>query len=53
MGQTRADLTNEDVRVWVVHRYLIVYRATSEPIEIVRVLHGARDPRELKRKVGE
>lgn len=53
IGHIRADLTDEDVRVWVVHRYLIVYRATSEPLEIVRVVHGARVLREMARKIGE
>jgi len=34
------------MRVWAIHKfqnYLIFYRAVSEGIEVVRVLHGARD----------
>jgi toxin ParE1/3/4 len=35
-----------DVRIWFVKgfdKYLIFYRATNELVEIVRVLHAARD----------
>ena len=42
-----------DVRMWPVpgfRRFLIFYRATSKTVEIIRVLHSARDiPRVLKR----
>ena len=42
-----------DVRVWPVpgfRRFLIFYRATSKTVEIIRVLHSARDiPRVLER----
>lgn len=31
------------LRVWPVGRYLIFYRTASGGIEIVRVVHGARD----------
>lgn len=42
-GHTRADLTNRDVRFWPVGNYLVVYRGTLEPLQIVAILHGARD----------
>ena len=42
IGQNRDDLA-PGVRSLPVGNYLIFYRATSKPIEIVRVLHGARD----------
>jgi len=35
-----------DIRLWFVtdfHKYLIFYRVTNEFVEIVRVLHSARD----------
>lgn len=42
IGHLREDLTSEPLRFWPVYSYLIVYRLT-EPVEIVRILHGARD----------
>lgn len=42
IGHRRVDLTSANVRFWPVWSYLIVYRAEARPIEIVRVLHGAR-----------
>jgi toxin ParE1/3/4 len=41
-GRVRSDLTNDSVRWWVLHRYLIVYEP-AEPIRILRVIHGARE----------
>jgi plasmid stabilization system protein ParE len=49
MGHVRRELAEEDVRFWVVHSYLIVYRAYVEPIEVVRVVSGFRDLIELLR----
>ena len=43
MGHLREDLAKEPLRFWSVYSYLIIYRAEPQPIEIVRVLHGARD----------
>jgi len=43
MGHVRDDLADESLRIWNVHQFLIVYRAGELPIQIVRVLHGARD----------
>ena len=43
LGHRRADLTSSDVWFVLVRKnYLVVYRK-SDPIEIIRVLHGARD----------
>jgi plasmid stabilization system protein ParE len=50
MGHTRADLTERDVRFWPVGFYLIVYRSISTRLEIVAVLHGARDVPEVIRR---
>ena len=42
-GHLREDLTDKPVRFWPVRSYLIVYRPDTDPLEIVAVLHGARD----------
>ena len=41
-----ADQRLQDVRVWHVkgfENWLIFYRATEEQVDILRVVHGARD----------
>lgn len=50
MGRVRADLTSRPVRFWTVPRfrnYLIVYRPDTDPIQIIRVVHGKRDIRRV------
>lgn len=42
-GHTRKDLTDLPVRFWPVGSYLIVYDPERRPVEVLRVLHGARD----------
>lgn len=42
LGHTRSDLTDQPVRFWPVYSYLVVYKADARPLEIVRILHGAR-----------
>lgn len=42
MGVLREDLASA-LRVWPVGRYLIVYRQVSHGIDVIRVVHGARD----------
>jgi plasmid stabilization system protein ParE len=43
-GHKRSDLTDEPVRFWPVRGYyLIVYLPETEPLKIVRILHGARN----------
>ena len=46
IGHRRPDLTTRDVLFWRVHSYLIVYR-DSNPLRIVRVVHGRRDVEKL------
>lgn len=41
LGPLRPDIA-PDVRLFPVRRYLILYRETSDGIEIVRVVHGMR-----------
>jgi plasmid stabilization system protein ParE len=43
VGHWRRDLTAADVRFFSVYSYLIVYRPGTTPLQIVAVLHGARD----------
>lgn len=45
-GHLRQNLTALPVRFWVVQpysNYLIVYRPENKPLQIIRVLHAARD----------
>ncbi len=42
-GHTRRDLTERDVRFWPVRSYLVVYGDSTDPLQIVAILHGARD----------
>ncbi len=47
IGHRRPDLAAEPYRFWPVFSYLIVYRPDTTPVQIVRVVHGARDVRSL------
>jgi plasmid stabilization system protein ParE len=47
IGHLREDLADETVRVWSVRSYVIVYRTDTEPLQALRVLHGARDVRAI------
>ena len=42
-GHRRGDLTSRPVRFLPVYSYLVVYLADVEPLQVVRVLSGARD----------
>lgn len=50
MGHTRPDLTGRDVRFWPTGSYLIVYRQLPTKLQVVAILHGARDVPEVLRK---
>ncbi len=43
VGHSREDLTDKPVLFWPVGSYLIIYNPARKPVEIVRVLHAARD----------
>ncbi|SRR6266404_64471 len=44
IGHFRRDLTDKPVRFLLVRStYLIVYDPATEPLQVIRVLHGARD----------
>jgi plasmid stabilization system protein ParE len=50
MGRKRPDITSLPVRFWTITRfpnYVIVYRPETTPLQVVAVLHGKRDLREL------
>jgi plasmid stabilization system protein ParE len=47
MGHFRRDLASEPLRFWPVYSYLIIYRPEARPLQVVRVLHGARDVRRI------
>lgn len=51
LGHFRRDLTDKPVRFFAVRgTYLIVYDPDTSPLEVLRVLHGARDaPTELEK----
>ena len=42
-GHPREDLLQPAIRFWPVGAYLIVHLAGKTPIEILAVVHGARD----------
>ena len=45
-GRMRKDVTSLPLRFWLVHpysNYLIVYDPEKQPLQIIRILHGARD----------
>jgi plasmid stabilization system protein ParE len=47
MGHVREDLAQSPLRFWSVYSYLIIYRPESHPLQILRVLHAARDVRAI------
>ena len=47
IGHRRTDLADEALRVFPVHSFVIVYRPETKPLEIIRIMHGARDLRAL------
>jgi toxin ParE1/3/4 len=43
MGHYREDLLDKRFRFWSVYSYVIAYRWNVEPIQIIAIVHGARD----------
>jgi toxin ParE1/3/4 len=43
IGHKREDLTEKPVLFWATGSYLIAYNPARRPIEVVRVVHAARD----------
>jgi len=50
IGHWRRDLTDQDVKLFSVYSYLIVYRPETNPLQSVFILHGRRDVAALLRK---
>jgi plasmid stabilization system protein ParE len=46
-GHLREGLANRQHRFLLVSSYLIVYRAETKPLQVIRVLHAARDIQQL------
>jgi plasmid stabilization system protein ParE len=44
-GHARSDLTARPLRFRAVRDFLIVYAAEEQPLAVVAVLHGRRNPR--------
>jgi toxin ParE1/3/4 len=42
-GHWREELADKRHRFFLVYSYLIVYRHQTKPLQIIRVLHAARD----------
>ena len=45
-GSLREDLTKLQLRFWTVQdypNYIIAYDSETDPLQIIRILHGARD----------
>lgn len=42
IGHIRDDLSDESLRVWTVFSYLAIFRPQTSPVQILRVIHGAR-----------
>jgi plasmid stabilization system protein ParE len=43
LGHWREDLADKRHRFFLVYSYLIVYRPETKPLQVIRVLHAARD----------
>jgi len=49
IGHWREELADKRHRFWLVYSYLIVYRHETKPLQIIRVLHAARDVQNILR----
>lgn len=45
IGHRRDELAGLQFRFFLVYSYLVVYLAETSPVEIVRIIHAARDVR--------
>ena len=43
IGHLREELADRRHRFFLVYSYLIVYRFETKPLQVIRVLHAARD----------
>lgn len=49
IGHMREELADRRHRFFPVYSYLIVYRLETKPLQVIRVLHGARDVENILR----
>lgn len=47
VGHLRQDLTARPLKFWSIYSYLIVYDPLTQPIQIIRVLHGMSDVEDI------
>lgn len=47
IGHVRNDLADESLWIFALRAFLIAYRPHTNPLQIIRVLHGARDVRAI------
>jgi plasmid stabilization system protein ParE len=52
IGHMRKDLASEALRFWGVCSYLIVYRPDTNLVEVLDIIHGARDVATILRNRG-
>lgn len=43
MGHYHEELLNQNYRVWNFYRYVVAHAWQAKPIQVIRVIHGARD----------
>ena len=43
MGHFREEVDDNRLRFWSIYSYLIAYRWDVRPIEVIAIVHGARD----------
>lgn len=53
IGHAREDLTERPLKFWSVYSYLLVYDPATNPLNVVAILHGARDVATLLAESGE
>lgn len=55
LGTKRIEITSKPVRFWTVPRYpkfIVVYRPETKPLQIVTVVHGMRNLKQLLEETG-
>ena len=45
IGHYREELADKRHRFWPIYSYVIVYRECTDPLQIIAIIHGARDLR--------
>ena len=43
MGHFREELLGKDYKFWSCYSYIIAYRWKTKPVQIIAIVHGARD----------